>query len=586
MAQFYFAWVDAGDDTFIGAYEREDENIFSFTLTHSEGQFPALQIDVINPRVGLLSTGRKKWCWLAYDDGATATVPLFFGRLIGIPQQMQANLVRLNFIARPSDWDAQKRALAETLKVRPHYDPVWISPERLDDPDSVLEGYSKLWHIDRVTHQVTVSDIMTGEDGTEAYGSNVYYDTLNVTYSQPPGRRIRCEAEVAWDQEAAGLIDISQSLVDAFSVAGTEEPFCVSTYTGQGLIEDWPEDGDRIGSGWEVGPVTLTRVDGTVYEPQTASVIQANGTLAEFPLWRIVPQMQVRYEAKRSRSEKMIFELEADVQAMVTEAGDDEVLYLTLSSKAIAEPLDAADSDNPDGALPIGDRARRSYFLTDRGRQSLEHLFCVARARLLDRARAVTVEFDMPFADGIALNCRKSATVSDDRLPGGSATGKIVSYELRANGDTGDLNCSVAIMCAVGNGNTTSPSIGTPDYVATGYVDEGWQTYSGAYVEVLSGELTYLDFSSTEPNDDGLNLLQFDEAQAVQQVQVINGPAAQAAVLALGWEDVAASIEALNAVPTEIDLTMVPLKTGPFETTFTITPSLLMVPKQIDLEAT
>ena len=30
---------------------------------------------------------------------------------------------------------------------------------------SALEGYSALWHVDRITHEVTISDIIAGEDG-------------------------------------------------------------------------------------------------------------------------------------------------------------------------------------------------------------------------------------------------------------------------------------------------------------------------------------------------------------------------------------------------------------------------------------
>jgi hypothetical protein len=48
--------------------------------------------------------------------------------------------VTLNFIARPADYDAQKLALAETLKVAPWWDPMWIRADSRDDPDTVLEA--------------------------------------------------------------------------------------------------------------------------------------------------------------------------------------------------------------------------------------------------------------------------------------------------------------------------------------------------------------------------------------------------------------------------------------------------------------
>ena len=57
---FWFAWVDPTDATFDPvAFARQDENIFSFTITHEEGQIPKLTLQVINPRIGFIAAGRK-----------------------------------------------------------------------------------------------------------------------------------------------------------------------------------------------------------------------------------------------------------------------------------------------------------------------------------------------------------------------------------------------------------------------------------------------------------------------------------------------------------------------------------------------
>ncbi len=72
------------------------------------------------------------------------------------------------------DWTSEERRVFDTLRVRPWWDPVWILEERMDDPDTVLEARTQLWHIDRVTHAVTVSDIISGEDGTLAISDHDY----------------------------------------------------------------------------------------------------------------------------------------------------------------------------------------------------------------------------------------------------------------------------------------------------------------------------------------------------------------------------------------------------------------------------
>ena len=115
-----------------------------------------------------MAPSRRVWAWLSWQNGADL-VPLFYGRLVGVPTDINQELVTLVFTARPADFVALKAAKAETLKVRPYYDPIWINPDALDDPDTVLEARSALWSIDRVTHEVDISDVLVGEDGIEDF---------------------------------------------------------------------------------------------------------------------------------------------------------------------------------------------------------------------------------------------------------------------------------------------------------------------------------------------------------------------------------------------------------------------------------
>ncbi len=252
---FHFAWAGPAETTFGVEHQVEDEEVFAFTLEHTEGDFATLAIDIRNPRRQFLAEGADLWMWLS-EDGT----PLFFGRLVAVPEDLHAEIVRLNFVARPTGYDAAKRALADTLRVRPYWDPVWILDERMDDPDTVLEARTQLWHIDRVTHAVTVSDIISGEDGTLAIADHDYA-SLSVRYGAPPVRSVKVDAEISWDQIAEGSIDITAELLAAFAAAGSPAGV-VSSYTGQGLEADWPEPGADLRGGWRVGEVTLTRADG------------------------------------------------------------------------------------------------------------------------------------------------------------------------------------------------------------------------------------------------------------------------------------------------------------------------------------
>ena len=125
---------------------RWDESVFSFTCEQSEGDPANLTVVVRRPRnvsgdpIGLLGPGRKIWCWFALDCGPSLFK--FRGRLVGVPTSIFEELVTLEFVARPFDVVAQKQALAETLRVLPFYDELVIEPERRNDPEVVLEGYS------------------------------------------------------------------------------------------------------------------------------------------------------------------------------------------------------------------------------------------------------------------------------------------------------------------------------------------------------------------------------------------------------------------------------------------------------------
>ena len=86
LPQIFFAWTNATDTTFTPAFERYDENLYSFVIEHTEGNIPILTVDMQNPHIGLLASGRKVWAWFAWTpDGGITVYPLFFGRLVGIP---------------------------------------------------------------------------------------------------------------------------------------------------------------------------------------------------------------------------------------------------------------------------------------------------------------------------------------------------------------------------------------------------------------------------------------------------------------------------------------------------------------------
>lgn len=594
---FYFAWVDP-DTPHSEAVLREDEQVISFTVSHYEGDFASLAIEIKNPRRSMLSG--SVWAWLSDDDNG----PLFYGRLVAVPEAVSEELVRMNFIARPQDFNSKKEAVADALRVFPYYDPVWLQLDRLQDPDVVLEARAELWHIDRLTHDVTTSSITSGEDGIFHFNeSNTLYEGLDITYGTAPLTRVRIDATVTWDQKARGTVDFTRELVRAFEDGGSSRSSgLIASYTGQGLADDWPEPGTTLNGGWSVGATSLKRVDGNGV-PQSfldvsirppppgdekdgskASAVIQPPYLARFFLWELRPYFPLDYDVSRQRIERVTFDLVSDVQPIVTEPEDGAFELVTLSSRHVSELLDSDTDTNQIGVTnaPIGDTRRSSYLRTDRGRKSIEYLIMVARAKLIARARAVDITFSSTFNNIVPLTLRHSASITDSRIPGGVAAGKIKAYSFSASGD-GSLTGFVTIGCTIGNGQSIPEPppaefvYGEPDYT-TEYQFSETSTFIPA-----PGDVSYLDLAAVAIADDGVDFFNLMPSKLINSFTVENGYEDQAGVVGKVWPDIAAAVEALNAAHTRVCLDLKPLDGGPFETNYTVTVSDLMLPKTMTL---
>lgn len=279
----YFAWIDASETAFGPEHLRWDESIFSFTLKQDEGDPASLTLVVRRPRneagnaIGLLGPGRKIWCWFAFDCGPDLV--RFRGRLVGVPTSIFEELVTLEFVARPIDLVAQKEALAATLRVLPYYDEVVIDPARRTDPEVVLEGYSKIWHYDRETHELTVSDEISGEDGLIEFDgsdedSTVLYDGLGLTLTSGPLARVDVNAEYTWTQLADGNVDLTNYLVSHWP--GSEDGVITSFYF---TADSWPKNGATIGDGWLVAQASCT----SLYDNQPVTHTSGHTMTVIFP---------------------------------------------------------------------------------------------------------------------------------------------------------------------------------------------------------------------------------------------------------------------------------------------------------------
>jgi hypothetical protein len=613
-------------------HNRFDEEILSVDISQEEGGFATLTVDIKNPNIGLLALGRNLWCWLSWDTAWTPAggsapdlEPLFNGRLVGVPKLQAGEVVQLQFLARPDDLNAQKLALADSMAVLPYYDPIWFSTNV--SPDTVLETYSALWHIDRRSLSVTASDILEGEDGIIDIGEDwSLYDHFSLSYGQPPLVATTVTGTVTWQQQAEGTLDVTQRILNAFYAAGSVYKYSfaktvhglggggmIQVLAGSGLKDDWPKPGTNIGGGWSLsnlkdqsGVELCYIVDATspqggwikqtyynvIYEgmsPPAASTSTSNvdvflhpfGTFsAAFPLNVYKIRMNLEYKANRKRTETVTAVVMAGVQQELSDSAENDREAIALTSEYVGQAVDL------DGTVPIGNVAYRSYFQTARGTQSFEYLLLAARAKMRARARSVDITFAVAWPNALGITLRHSVQLTDRRLPGGVAVGKVKSYKLSCA--NGVMLGEFTIGASIGTGDSTAPQAGAPSYAEAGYCDD-YQTVTGAQIPLAAsdGDFAYQTLDDFIVVDDGLDLTSLTADTAVNECVVINGMFRQMDLL----RPYQRSAYPQNGNPikqnisTQVTLDLKPLQGSEFHTGFFPAVTPLTLPKTIDLSA-
>lgn len=617
----YFAWVNSTDDTYIEDYARNDETVLGYRLEQREGEFATLFLDIKAAQgISLLSALRKQWGWFSYRLD-TDLVPRFFGRLVGIQtvNSDSGNVVTIQLVAEPIDYTNQKKAVADSKRVLPRYDRVFIDERNWDDDDIVLEGYPERYHTDPVTHVVSTSNELIGEDGvTEFSASDILYGGFIMEASGTrPANAVTVTADLKWTQQAQGQISLTNYFINNWTGAISG---AITSYTFQ--ASSWPSVGASIGSGWTVassscfskydttvrsipfdtgivinwgdwgGGSTSTSVKatgsddvvnlppGSIHFPSIVTTINeipkydedgelvswsysSTWTDAVIPLIHLVPTLVAEYKASRECTEIVSFTLISDIQPMVGE--DSQALPLepiNLQTSNLSDTFSEGTAEE----TPIDDPRRRSYICTDRGQQSLQYLIARAQTALLLSARAVEIEFRPKFERMRDVTLRKNARVHRGEIPGGVAEGKIIAIAEEMARGSGTVDCRVRIGCAIGRGGVISQVDGVGTYVEDDYIEAGHFEESGG-TELFDSSVGFTP-PLFDPNDDGLDFIGgFNATDAIDTALSVTNPftSQQAAIFSQlngffftlqGEDAVEARNTAVNAVLNSVKTSM------------------------------
>lgn len=479
-----FAIVEPGEVFDPAIHLREDLTVLSCDLEHStEGGYARLALEIVNFRVPL--PGKRL---LFAVDGV-----LQFDGTITTARGQVGRVVDIEAIAEPSDAEAQKSAAAEALKVAPGYDELTVREEDRGDLAEILAGYSRSLSWGRTSHQLSVVDIYEGSSHIEI---EPIEGSLSQSMSKPPSE-IRINAVANWRQLKNDLHDVGGAL------------FGLKTMTPEGLIEEWPEPGDTLGTGFIVTEASIepaTDFTGQVKREEVSSEQSLTGgynidpsfaaygfELRRAALTELSPTLRVRHIYELRRKETMSAtvplslqpgvvygqaeDLTVNLQELTEPANHPEweprTFYLANARvirqdsiyRAISDHTSGADFESEKWGLVaessyIASRRYASFFKSARGQAVAEHMLERARARARHVSRCIELTCDCAHPDLALLGENTTATITSPGLIGGSATGKVVEYVVRWGG--GRRDARITIACAPGTGIADDMALGAP----------------------------------------------------------------------------------------------------------------------------
>lgn len=494
--KFFFASVDHTQDTFDpSTHKREDIKVLRMEINHSENDFAHLYLEVSQD----YNLPDNKYIWVSVEHDNNIH-PLFFGILTNFPYSNNNNIMKLEYIAQFPGWEEQKSNLAQSLRVLPYWDDVFIPPGNENNYDKILESRPCAWHYDRINGAVTISSIAEG-DRIIDLGQDIVEDSININIIGSALEKINIVGVVHWQQQINGNISLKKDILKAFGGQ-------VQTLSPR-LQKNWPKEGVVIGdSGFRINKSKCNEVrritfpDGANAETSNYFAVKSNtkyrSNISDVhrmllgsdtvhvttPKYTYNIDFDAGFNYRQTRKEIIDIDIDVKLQNIKsnTEGG---AVYIVKNSNDIERRQDTNQS-------------MFSYFLTDRGKMSFLYLLETAKAIAVKSSRNIDISFETSFDKLIDVSCRDSIKIYSPRIPGGHALGKVSSYKLIACGKTGDLKSVVNIGVTTGDTNFNQHNDNCDIYSDELYADNGYFT-STSVIYHGDDKINYISYDNQIP---------------------------------------------------------------------------------------
>lgn len=507
MFRYYFAYLGASEAYNSATHARDDEEMLSLVIEQEESEAAIAKVGITYREGSYIALGKRAAISCRRVDPETeqptgAVIPLFVGRITAAPVGIVGEVVELELVAKPNDWEDRRAAiLADYLELAgpAYFDPLFFEAGAETDAASVLLGSFAVLAWDRVTGECSVDDIRYTTDWITFDADQIANEGFSHDLATPL-KAVTIEVVAGWQQDASVLSTVSWAHGSRLEVVAH-----------QACQDAWPKVGADLGGDWIVqesalafSQAKMTKLgeiaggydsaiysgDVPVYRARTAKVVLKNGRRqTRKETYRLTVSADVQ-DLMSPTTELKTYTLRnvlgtgddiAPWQQQVSYDVGDVVFYSGKTYECrvahTASMYFATSLWNDLGSY--AGRVGSSYFATDRGQLSIEFANNLAFAMLVDRGRAARYTFTVPLADAIDIGISHLATISTPLVPGGTARGKVVRYSLSSDGWAeieiaclvGRLNSTTNVgMAGGGSGTIRPPSLGLKSYPSTGKV--------------------------------------------------------------------------------------------------------------------
>lgn len=538
---YYVAFVDDLEQEAGPELMRNDLDVYALRITEQEGELAACELEIVNPGISAI-LGLKSQMIISRDGGwYDRPDVLFRGTLIGIPTEITGDYVTLELLAKSGDTDARIDEIVDQVTVsREAFDPIYYG----DEPTIVerLSAFAAHVHVDRRTLSVGLSDDLANDTTPMDVGhrkwmqqhllaESAVYD-LQMSLGEIPPSRIVQRVSVEWTQTAQGSVEMGDWLT---SIGRWE---ALRTYTPDALAAAVPGLGSSVdgGSGYQISVQPEWRISS---ERQFATRGYSDSDLGN-PIIRFnavehemsFAEYRVSYDYEQPRRETLVIEITSPVPTLF--GGAQRVLDLPEMQAGDVKRDDETPAWRPYKRYAYGDRvqvngeryqcardhrAGETFFAEQKGTWNLlneraaplkrawspsffetvratgwhesnrysytTHPVLVALAAYKRALRFVEISASIDFETGLALDCNSVVTIESAKLPGGSATGKVISTEITDSDGTREARITIAV--ALGSDEPEQPVLAGA-YAESDYANDGWQMAgNGLVIDTFAG---------------------------------------------------------------------------------------------------